>query len=224
MRRALLTAIFLAGLSACASTPDNGALVRESAPRVSEFQFDDSAPLSAASDFAPWAVLTAGNTVESPALESCIAEREACETAQLRRYRGLLELAADLSPDEQLKLVQEYFNSVHQTLDGFGAADWGTLYRVVSMNEGDCKAIATAKYFTLRRLGFEPEDLRVVMNWDDREQDWHALLAVREDGRTWMLDSILGPQDPGEFTRAWMVYSISEEGIWDHAPGFVPVP
>lgn len=224
MRRALLTAIFLAGLAACASTPDNRALVREAAPRVSEFQFDDSAPLSAAGDFEPWAALTAGNSAESPALESCIAERDACESAHLRRYRGLLELAADLSPDEQLTLVQEYFNSVHQTLDGFGAADWGTLYRVVSAHEGDCKAIAIGKYFTLRRLGFEPDDLRIVMNWDDREQDWHAVLAVREDGRTWMLDSILGLQEPRAFTRAFMVYSISEEGIWDHAPDFVPVP
>jgi predicted transglutaminase-like cysteine proteinase len=224
MRRALLTAILLAGLTGCASTPDNGALVRESAPRVSQFQFDDSVPLGAAADFEPWAVLTAGNTAERPALEHCIAEREACETVHLRRYRGLLELAADLAPDEQLSLVQEYFNSVHQTLDGFGAADWGTLYRVASTHEGDCKAIAIAKYFTLRRLGFEPDDLRLVMNWDDREQDWHALLAVREDGRTWMLDSILGLQQPREFTRAYMVYSISEEGIWDHAPGFVPVP
>ena len=75
-----------------------------------------------------------------------------------------------------------------------------------------------------RRLGFDPANLRLVMNWDDREQDWHALLAVRDDGRTWMLDSILGLQDPRAFTRAWMVYSISEEGIWDHAPDFVPVP
>jgi predicted transglutaminase-like cysteine proteinase len=224
MRQALLTAIFLAGLTACASTPDNRALIRDAAPRVSEFQFDNSLPLGAAGDFGPWALLTAGNSAESAALERCIADRDACETAPLHRYRGLLEIAADLEPDEQLRLVQEYFNSVHQTLDGFGSADWGTLYRVASTHEGDCKAIATAKYFTLRRLGFAPEDLRLVMNWDDREQDWHALLAVREDGRTWMLDSILGLQDPREFTRAFMVYSISEEGIWDHAPDFVPVP
>lgn len=224
MRRPLLTAIWLAGLTACASTPDNGALVRDSAPRVSQFSFEDSPPLGAADAFPPWAVLIAGNRAESPALESCITEREACASLHLRRYRGLLELARGLAPDEQLRLVQEYFNSVDQTLEGFGDADWGTLYRVVSMHEGDCKAIAIAKYFTLRRLGFAPDDLRVVMNWDDREQDWHALLAVREDGRTWMLDSILGPQDPREFTRAFMVYSISEEGIWDHAPGFVPVP
>ena len=59
MRKALLTAIFLAGLTACASTPDTRALLRDAAPRVSQFQFDDSAPLSAANDFEPWALLTA---------------------------------------------------------------------------------------------------------------------------------------------------------------------
>jgi predicted transglutaminase-like cysteine proteinase len=224
MRNAFLAAVWLAGLAACASTPGNRALVHETAPRVSQFRFDDSAPLTAARDFEPWSVLIADNAAESPALEGCIADRATCENGHLLRYRRLLELAEGLDSDAQLRLVQEYFNAVEQTLVGFGAASWGSLYRVVSANEGDCKAIAIGKYFTLRRLGFEPDDLRIVMNWDDREQDWHALLAVREAGRTVVLDSILGLQDPRDFSYAYMVYSISEQGIWDHAPDFVPVP
>jgi predicted transglutaminase-like cysteine proteinase len=94
---------------------------------------------------------------------------------------------------------------------------------MVRTNEGDCKAIALGKYFTLRQLGWPADDLRVVMNWDDQVLDWHAVLAARLDGETYVLDSILGLQRPRNFRSAYMVYSISEAGIWDHAPDFVPV-
>ena len=62
------------------------------------------------------------------------------------------------------------------------------------------------------------------MEWDGREHDWHALLAARDGDRTYMLDSILGLQEPSAFGFGYMVYSISELGVWDHAPDFVPVP
>ena len=224
MRNVIVAAVILAGLAACASTPSTRALVVRAAPTVSEFRFDDTPALYDARDFGPWAAMSANNAAEAAALERCIADRDACDGGHLLRYRRLLELAAELPREEQLELVQEYFNAIDQKLQRAGADDWASLYRVAATNEGDCKAIALAKYFTLRRLGFEAEDLRLVMEWDDREDDWHALLAVRGAEGTYMLDSILGLQEPRSFPFAYMVYSISENGIWDHAPDFVPVP
>ena len=226
MRIVIVTAIALAGLAACSSMPSNRSLVLRSAPPVSEFSFDAGHPLSDADDFAPWSVLAAANEEERPALEDCIANRDACATGHLLRYRRLLEVASSIPPEDQLALVHEYFNSIDQTLDsGAGhAGEWPSILRVASTHRGDCKAIALSKYFTLRRLGWPVENLRVVMEWDDRESDWHALLAVRDARETYILDSILGPQQPEAFSFGYMVYSISEMGIWDHAPGFVPVP
>jgi len=224
MRNAIVTAVLVAGLAACASTPGERAQVVSSAPRVSEFRFDTTPPLSPAAAFAPWAEVTASNTLEAPALESCLLDREQCENGQLLRYRRLLEVAANLPQRDQLKLVQEYFNSIDQQLQPQGQDDWASLYRVASTSEGDCKAIALGKYFTLRRLGWQPDNLRVVMNWDDQVHDWHAVLATRLDGETFVLDSMLGLQRPKDFRYAYMVYSISEAGIWDHAPDFVPAP
>jgi len=223
MRNAIVTAILITALAACATTPGQRAQVVSAAPRVSEFRFDTTPPLTTAVAFAPWADVTTANTLETPALESCIADREQCANGHLQRYRRLLEVAGRLEPYEQLKLVHEYFNSIAQILQPSGQDVWASLYRVASTNEGDCKAIALGKYFTLRRLGWQPEDLRLVMNWDDEVQDWHAVLATRLDGETFVLDSILGLQRPRNFRSSFMVYSISETGIWDHAPDFVPV-
>jgi len=222
VRRLIVASLALAGLAACATQPGNRAMVVRSAPRVSEFAFDAGAPLTQADAFAPWVTLTASNTAERIPLDSCIAERDACETGHLLRYRRLLELAAGLTPAEQLDLVQEYFNSVEQVLPS--GADWSSLYQVAKTHVADCKGIALGKYFTLRRLGWPADDLRVVMNWDDRERDWHAVLAVRAADETLILDSILGLQPPEAFSYGYMVYSISELGLWDHAPDFVPVP
>ena len=60
------------------------------------------------------------------------------------------------------------------------------------------------------------------MGWDNEQSDWHALLAVRLDGATYMLDTIQGLQRPQAFGFMRMVYSISEAGIWDHAPDYSP--
>jgi predicted transglutaminase-like cysteine proteinase len=223
MRNAIVAAVLIASLAACAITPGERALVVGTAPRVSEFTFDSTPPLTSAGAFAPWAELAASNSAETSTLENCIAERDLCANGHLLRYRRLLELAAGLPQRDQLRLVQEYFNSIDQILQPAGKDDWASLYRVASSNEGDCKAVALGKYFTLRRLGWQPDDLRVVMNWDDQVLDWHALLAVRIDDETYVLDSILGLQEPRDFRYAYMVYSISETGIWDHAPDFVPV-
>lgn len=225
MRHAIVTAIVLASLTACATTPSNRTLVRSIAPRVSAFEFDASPPLTRASDFGPWIAVTNDNAVERGVLEACISDSAACANRNLVRYRRLLELAVELPRVDQVRLVQEYFNRVDQILPDPDAPDvWASLYRIATANEGDCKAIALGKYFTLRRLGWQADDLRVVMNWDDRERDWHALLAVRLDNETYVLDSILGLQKPGAFGYGYMVYSISENGVWDHAPDFVPVP
>lgn len=222
MRNAIVTAILIAGMAACATAPGERAQVVSAAPRVSEFAFENSPPLSQPLAFAPWAKLTATSALEIERLDNCIADQATCENGHLLRYRRLLELAADLSPYEQLRLIQEYFNSIDQTLQPRGEDQWASLYRVAATHAGDCKAIALGKYFTLRRLGWQPDNLRVVMNWDDQAYDWHAVLAVQTDSETLVLDSVLGLQEPRDFRYAYMVYSISEAGIWDHAPEFNP--
>ncbi len=199
-------------------------------PQAAAFRFDQSAPLAPATDFTPWADLLADNAAAEAPFEACLADKSACETAGLLRYRRLLEIARALPRHDQLALVNEYFNGVTWTRDApvatriHGRNDvWLTLYQVATTLRADCKGIAFSKYFTLRRLGWRPEDLRIVMGWDDEQHDWHALLAARLDGGTYMLDTVLGLQRPQAFGFMRMVYSISEAGIWDHAPDYSPI-
>jgi predicted transglutaminase-like cysteine proteinase len=224
---AVVLAIALAG---CANTKIAAPAPGHVAPQVAAFRFDETMPLAPAADFAPWAELAADNAAAESALAACLADKSSCEGAGLLRYRRLLEIARDLPRREQLALVHDYFNNVTWTREApravriHGRDDvWLPLYQVALSLRADCKGIAFGKYFTLRRLGWRPEDVRIVMGWDDEQRDWHALLAARLDGGTYMLDTILGLQRPQDFGFMRMVYSISELGIWDHAPDYSPV-
>jgi predicted transglutaminase-like cysteine proteinase len=139
----------------------------------------------------------------------------------LVRFRRLLELARDLKPRQQVNLVQAYFNAVAWTSEDRDT--WLPLVQVAAGRRGDCEDVALAKYATLRRLGWAADSLRVVVGWDAEEHDWHAWLLVDDAGAVQVLDSIKEPQTLRHFHASRAVYSISELGVWDHAPDFVPV-
>jgi predicted transglutaminase-like cysteine proteinase len=219
---ACLAAAALAGCAGAAPRLARGELgsVYQTAPRLASFRFD-GAPLAPADAFGPWAALTAQSGPDARSLEACLADKAVCATPDLVRFRRMMELAAGLAPREQLSLVHHYFNQIEWTNDTRDT--WSTLYHTAFSRMGDCEDIAIAKYQALRRLGWRAEDLRVLVGWDGEENDWHALLAVRLDGDTLVLDSVKGLQSPALLSSVRLVYSISEHGVWDHAPDFVPV-
>lgn len=228
MSRLTLAAIVgVWALAGCAGGPrlaagEHGSVIK-TAPRLASFTFN-SAPMADAEEFAPWAALAAQSMPDQVLLDACMADKVKCASPDLVRFRRMMEVAGPLAPRDQLNLVHHYFNTVawtHDTRD-----TWSTLYNTALTKTGDCEDIALAKYQTLRRLGWSPENLRVVIGWDGEEKDWHALLAARVDNRTdnsvLILDSIKGLQSPALFGGVRLVYSISEHGVWDHAPDFVP--
>jgi len=225
----LLTAAFLlmlapliltgcAGAAPRLAQGENGSVL-QTAPRLSQFQFDNQ-PFTAAVDFAPWSALAAQSVPDQTALEACIADKAACATPNLVRFRRMMELAQGLEKREQLSLVHHYFNSITWTNDARDT--WSTLYHTALNGSGDCEDIALAKYQTLRRLGWSADQMRVLIGWDGEENDWHAWLAVTEGEDVLVLDSIEGLQRPSAYRHARVVYSISDQGVWDHAPDYVP--
>ena len=72
----------------------------------------------------------------------------------------------------------------------YGESDvWASPLATLSSGTGDCEDYATAKYLALREAGVPPDDLRLVVVWDTKLQQDHAVLAARLDGRWVVLDS-----------------------------------
>lgn len=197
---------------------ENGS-VFQTAPRLSQFHFTPDA-IASATDFAPWAALAAQTAPDETPLDDCLNNKDACATPTLIRFRKMMEIARGLPKSEQLSLVHHYFNAITWSNDARDT--WSTLYHTAVTGMGDCEDIALAKYQTLRKLGWAADDMRVLIGWDGQENDWHAWLAVRDEDDVLVLDSIMGLQRPNAYRHARVVYSISDQGVWDHAPDYVP--
>ena len=79
---------------------------------------------------------------------------------------------------------------------------------------GDCEDFAIAKYLALRGLGFPARDLRLLILYDERRQQAHAVLAVSRDGRELVLDNLHGAILPlGQLPHYRVRYAVNETGL-----------
>jgi len=193
------------------------------------YSFDASDDyLAGATAWPAWAQNLERHTIEREAIRHCLEEQSAC-SGKLKSLRHVLVKGAALDRDRQLRLVNHYINKRRYKADRRqtslsvvpgGEAElknhWSTLLEFLKRG-GDCEDYAVAKYFLLRELGFPAEDLRVLVTYEKRARDYHAVLAVRrDDGSSWLLES----DDTivkGNHRRYRFIYALNEEGIWDHA-------
>ena len=193
------------------------------------YRFDDpGAFLAEASALPAWAETLRRHAAERAAIESCVRDEGAC-AGKLKALRYVLVRGAELQPDDQLRLVNRYVNKRRYRRDrrkiapsaaanGEARLDshWATLLEFLRRG-GDCEDYATAKYFLLRELGYPADDMRVVVAFDRRVREHHAVLAIRRgDGSSWLLESDNTIRRSNH--RGYrFIFALNEDGIWSHA-------
>lgn len=190
------------------------------------YAFESGELLGAASALPEWSEMLQRHETQTANVEACIDDRDACPR-RARALHVIVEKGADLPREKQIQLVNRYVNRKTHRYDRrrtthtdagkvVRISHWKTLWEFMERG-GDCEDYATTKYFLLRRLGFAPEDLRVVVVYDRRYREHHGVVAVRYDAdNTWLLDTdnhIYRRNKPVEYRY---VYAVSELGIWDH--------
>ena len=192
------------------------------------YRFDDAESfLADASALPAWDHALQRHADERSVLKECLANEEACE-GRLKGLRHIIQKGAGLEPDDQLRLVNRYINkrryrrdrrqlslSVAESGEARLRNQWSTLLEFLDRG-GDCEDYATAKYFLLREMGHQPEDMRVVVSYDRSVRAHHAVLAIRRpDGSSWLLetDNTIRKKRQRGYR---FIYAINEHGIWDH--------
>lgn len=186
---------------------------------------DDTAYLAPAQAFKGWAAALQRHANQRDALLNCKAQK-GCK-GRLRSFERVLSSASQLSRIEQIELVHRYINRSKYVEDKarrelmedgtrrFRRNHWATLYEFLRKS-GDCEDYATAKYFMLRELGFEPDQLRIVVAFDRRAHGTHAVLAVQvADGKVWLLDSDNRIRRDNHRGFRY-IYAMNEHSVWDH--------
>ncbi|WP_300127544.1 transglutaminase-like cysteine peptidase [Desulfovibrio sp.] len=134
----------------------------------------------------------------------------------------LRERAQGKSPLEVLKLVNTFWNTwpYREDMVNWGKPDYWAIPAQFLKKSGDCEDYAIAKYFTLRELGFPPEDMRIVVLRDTIRNLAHAVLVVYLDGEAYVLDNLSNVVQPHSRLRNYNPqYSVNENGRWTHIKG-----
>jgi predicted transglutaminase-like cysteine proteinase len=101
----------------------------------------------------------------------------------------------------------------------YGVPDyWASPVQFLHLN-GDCEDYAIAKYLALRELGYDDEELRVVVLDDLNLGVAHAVLAVYSDDDVLILDNQIDTVVSANVIRHYRpIYSVNERHWWLHRP------
>ena len=181
---------------------------------LARYDFDRSDRLTNAQDFAPWVDLLARQAAEQPILDDCLADQERCPM-YLRGYRAIMLAAPRMPRADQLTLVNRFIDRRKWRNPNATDMRWQSLAAFLREG-GNCKDFATAKYFMLRGLGFNADELRVVVAREIGKMSHHAFLAVRHGPAMQLFDAdnlVYTGNLHGDYD---FLYSINEIALWDH--------
>jgi predicted transglutaminase-like cysteine proteinase len=170
--------------------------------------------------FPKWTGMLARFAVEQPTMTEPCRDRlqGACE---MQKWAGFLDSLRSLDRHAQLDAVNRQMNRKRYVLDptNYGMPDyWATPVQFLNLN-GDCEDYAIAKYLSLRRLGFDDDDLRVVVLDDLNLGIAHAMLAVYLDDDIFILDNQIDTVVSAEVIRHYRpIYSVNEHHWWLRRP------
>jgi predicted transglutaminase-like cysteine proteinase len=191
------------------------------------YVFNDDAYLGEAQLLPEWSNTLVRHAAEQSVIANCLADQALCPT-NLKGVRHLLLKAQSLPRERQIRLVNRYVNKRRYRRDrrqhkvsaishepAVFRNQWSTIGEFVGRG-GDCEDYATTKYFLLRTLGVPSDDLRVLVLYDRRARDHHAVLAFRDSsGAIKLLESDNSIQS-GNLYGYKFIYALNEDSIWDH--------
>ena len=118
---------------------------------------------------------------------------------------------------EQIKAINTYANKHRYILDinNWGVSDYWESPGEFLFKNGDCEDYAIIKYMSLKELGFDINDLRVVILMDENLGIYHSILAVYEGDDIYILDNQLTNATKSKNILHYNpVYSINEDNWW----------
>jgi predicted transglutaminase-like cysteine proteinase len=134
--------------------------------------------------------------------------------------------ASRMEETELLRGVNAFFNRFPPASDekNYGMKEhWASPAEFFRHRSGDCEDYVLAKYFTLRLFGLPDDSLRIVLGYDERGKQHHAVLAVRTKKGVYILDNNVRPGElilPQEkyLSRFTPLYMLNAGGRWTFGP------
>jgi predicted transglutaminase-like cysteine proteinase len=164
-----------------------------------------------------WRRVVEALKTEYPLYERCATNPSRCPSRGVAAWNDLLRSVQGIDRLDQIRAVNRFINKWQYRSDRetFGRSDyWATPVEFLRVS-GDCEDYAIAKYVSLRRLGFAPDDLRLVVLRDTLRDVVHAVTAARVGGQVYVLDNITNAVLPQQrYSHYAPYYSVNEVSRW----------
>ena len=166
-----------------------------------------------------WVNLLERRRQQAATLEACRRDVTRCPSPQTTAWLSMIERLRGATPITQINEVNRVINDIIQYREDpvlFGVSDYWATPLETLRGAGDCEDFAILKFEALLELGFDNDDMRVVVLYDADRQVDHAILAVDIDGRTLILDNYGVPLPPQGRLGYRPDYSVNLTHRWSH--------
>jgi predicted transglutaminase-like cysteine proteinase len=170
-------------------------------------------------EFPKWVKVLDKKTDEMKVYEKSCDEGSKKFYCNIKDWREYLDEQKGKDKVDQLKAINSYANKHKYTLDinNWGITDYWESPGEFLFKNGDCEDYAIIKYFSLKQLGFDVDNLRVVVLMDQNLGIYHSVLAVYQGDDIYILDNqIKNITKDTNILHYNPVYSINEDHWWRH--------
>lgn len=142
-------------------------------------------------------------------------------TCHLKRWFAFLESIKKQPEREQIEAVNMYANKKTYVIDtvNYGMEDYWAVVKEFFYNGGDCEDYAITKFFSLHWLGFDMDNIRIVILQDTNLRVAHAVLAINQEHDIFILDNqtkeVTSHKDIAHYLP---LFSLNENEWWLHLP------
>ncbi len=141
---------------------------------------------------------------------------------RVKKWYALIETYKnqDIDKKEQMERTNLFFNQLrfrsdnkHWNLEDY----WATPIEMLTTNGGDCEDFSIAKFFTLRKMGIDENQMRMIYVESTLAEEPHMVLAYypTQNSDPLILDNLMDDIKPlSERDDLFPVYSFNNHGIW----------
>lgn len=169
--------------------------------------------------FPKWVRVLENSPVELENMDLLCDEKNTRFFCNLKEWTGFVDDLKEMSAREKIDKVNRFANEKEYIIDqiNWGVEDYWETPGEFLMKNGDCEDYAIIKYMSLLRLGFSPDNMRIVILNDNNLGVIHAVLAVYHDDEVLILDNqISRVTSHKRIFHYTPIYSINEYNWWRH--------
>lgn len=158
---------------------------------------------------------------EKPIYRACADASGPCLSKALLAWLAMMKGQSGQSDMAKMRAVNRFINQwAHQPdIVNHAQQDFWSSPLTFLRQSGDCEDYAIMKYVSLREMGFDAEQLRIVIVRDTLRDLAHAVLAVHIEGEIYVLDNLFQAVLPQARVRQYLpYYSVNEQARWSHLP------